>query len=120
MDMWLLIITFFNSVFNFILVFRVLILDSKIIQNYHFNFECAKSSSKRILICSIGIQNMMGAALFHHEGWMCCSRCLYDKIEQLPPYFECTLSHFRHILNVHRATLGTSMMSLEPQKNTPN
>jgi hypothetical protein len=34
------------------------------------------------------IQNMAGAALFHHEGWMCCSRRLHDKIEQLLPYFE--------------------------------
>jgi hypothetical protein len=31
--------------------------------------------------------------------------CQYEKIEQLPPYFECT------------AALGASTMSLEQQKN---
>jgi hypothetical protein len=66
------------------------------------------------------IQNMAGAALFHHEGRMCRSRHLYDKIEQLLPYFECALRNFRYILNAHRATFGASMMSLEQQKNAPN
>jgi hypothetical protein len=45
---------------------------------------------------------------------------IYDKIEQLPPYFECALSNFRDILNAHRATLGASMISLEQVKNVPN
>jgi hypothetical protein len=45
---------------------------------------------------------------------------LFEKIEQLPPYFESALSTFRDILNVHRATLGASLMQLEQQKNTPN
>ncbi len=45
---------------------------------------------------------------------------LYDKREQLPQYFECALSNFRDILNALRATLGASMISLEPEKNAPN
>jgi hypothetical protein len=46
---------------------------------------------------------------FHHKGQLCSSMRLHDKIEQLPPF-----------LNVHRAALGTSMMSLEQEKNAPN
>jgi hypothetical protein len=49
-----------------------------------------------------------------------CSRHLHDRIEQLLPYFECALSNSRDILNVHRATLGASMISLEQEKNVPN
>jgi hypothetical protein len=56
----------------------------------------------------------------YHEGRSCCSGRLYDKIEQLPPYFECALSNFRDILNAHRATLGASMILLEQEKNAPN
>jgi hypothetical protein len=41
-------------------------------------------------------------------------------VEQLPPYFECTLINSRHILNAHRATLGASMMLLEQEKNAAN
>ncbi len=64
------------------------------------------------------IQNMAGAALqyLHHEGRLCCSRHLHDKIEQLPQYSECALSNSRHILNAHEATFGSSMMSLEQEK----
>jgi hypothetical protein len=50
----------------------------------------------------------------------CVALGLYDKIEQLPPYFECALSNFRDVLNVHRASLGASMISLEQEKNAPN
>ncbi len=99
---------------------KFLCLASKIIQNYHFSFEYAKSYSKRILICSMGIQIWRELLYLHHEGQLCCSRRLYDKIEQLPPYFECTLSNFPDTLNVHRATLGASMMSPEHYKNAPN
>jgi hypothetical protein len=53
-------------------------------------------------------------------GGLCYSRRVYDKIEQLPPYFEYALSNFREILNAHRATLGASMISLEQVKNAPN
>jgi hypothetical protein len=56
----------------------------------------------------------------YHEGRLCCSRHLYDKIEQLPKYFECALSNFQDILNAHRATLGASMISLEQVKYLPN
>jgi hypothetical protein len=55
-----------------------------------------------------------------HEGRLCCSRRLYDKIEQLPPYLECALSNFRDSLNAHSATLGASMISLEQEKNAQN
>jgi hypothetical protein len=51
---------------------------------------------------------------------LCCSRRLYDKIEQFLPYFECALSNFQDILNAHRATLGASMKLLEQQGKGPN
>ncbi len=51
------------------------------------------------------------------EGLLCYSRSLYDKIEQLPPYFDCALSNFWDILNAQRATLGASLILLEQQKN---
>ncbi len=56
----------------------------------------------------------------YYECRLCCSGRLYDKIEQLPPYFECALSNFQDILNAHRAALGASMISLEQEKNAPN
>ncbi len=42
---------------------KFLCLGSEIILNYYFNFECAQSCSKHILICSMRIQNMARAAL---------------------------------------------------------
>ncbi len=50
----------------------------------------------------------------------CVALGTYEKIEQLPPYFECALSNFRDIFNMHWAVLGASMMSLEQQKIVPN
>jgi hypothetical protein len=67
--------------------------------------------SKYGVSCSVYITKADCVALGAH---MIC------KIEQLQPYFECALSNFRDILNVHRATLGASMMSLEQQENAPN
>ncbi len=51
--------------------------------------------------CSIYIMNAFGVALD-------------EKIEQLPQYFECTLSNYRDILK--KGTLGASLMSLVLQK----
>jgi hypothetical protein len=62
----------------------------------------------------------VSSSILYHEGRLCCSRHLSDKIEQLPLYFECALSNFRDIVNAHRATLGASMISLEQVKNAPN
>ncbi len=45
---------------------------------------------------------------------------LHDKIEQLPPYFECAKSNSQHILNLLRATLGASKISLKQEKSAPN
>jgi hypothetical protein len=42
MDMWRLILIFFNSIFYFIFVFEVLMLRLQIHSNYHFYFEYAK------------------------------------------------------------------------------
>jgi hypothetical protein len=50
---------------------------------------------------------------------LCCCRCLYDKIEQAPSYFECALRNFPDILNAHRATLGTYDVA-RATKNAPN
>jgi hypothetical protein len=55
------------------------------------------------------ILNMREQLYFHHKGQLCSSMRLRDKIEQLPPYFECAQS-----------SLGASMMSLEQEKNVPN
>jgi hypothetical protein len=46
-------------------------------------------------------------------GCVALGAILFDKIEQLPPYFECALSNCRYIFNEYRATLGTSMFLLE-------
>ncbi len=74
---------------------------------------------KRILICSSAFKIWRKLLYLHHEGRLCCCRRVHDKVEQLPPYFECALSNFRDILNAHRAALGASLMSQEQKKNTP-
>ncbi len=77
---------------------------------------------KRILICSMRIQNMAWAALFISQRpiVLLWAPIQYDQIDQLPPYFECAVSNFQDILNAHRAALGASMISLEQAKNAPN
>ncbi len=67
------------------------------------------SCSKRILICSMSMLNMQEKLYFHHKGQLCSSMCLHDKIEQLPPYFECAQSSIWRFHDVARA-----------RKNAPN
>ncbi len=62
------------------------------------------------------IQKMAEQLYLHHEGRLCCSGRLHDKIEQLPPYFGWALSNSRDTWNAHGATIGASMMLLELQK----
>jgi hypothetical protein len=57
---------------------KFLCLNSKIILNYHFNFEFSSSCFKRILICSVWIKIWRELFYLHHEGRLCCSRCLHD------------------------------------------
>jgi hypothetical protein len=50
-----------NSLFNFILVFEVLMLELRNHSNYHFFVKTLRGCSMCIQICSIRIQNTLGA-----------------------------------------------------------
>ncbi len=93
---------------------KFLCLGSKIIQNHHFHFKCAMSCSKRILICSTHILNMREQLYFHHKGQLCSSMHLHDKIEQLPPYFECAQSSTWRFHDVARAPNWESAIGNSP------
>ncbi len=67
------------------------------------------SCSKRILICSMRILNMREQLYFHHKGQLCSSMRLHDKIERLPPFFECAQSSTWRFYDIARA-----------RKNAPN
>jgi hypothetical protein len=82
MDKWHLIINFLTVSLICNGPLKFVCLGFKIIQNYPYLINV---HSKYGGSCSIYV---------HREGWLCCSRRLHDKIEQLPTYFKCTWSNF--------------------------
>jgi hypothetical protein len=117
MDKWHLILNLFLTVS---LISRGLLnflcLGSKIIQNYHFNFEGVKSYKVHPNL--LNVHSKYGGSCSIYIMKASCV-ALDDKIEQLLQYFERTLSNYRDILNALRGTLGASLMSLVQQKNAP-
>ncbi len=116
MNMWRLILNSYLTVSlicNGLLHF--LCLGSKIIPNYHLILNVIKAAQSVCKSAQCAFKISRELLYLHHEGRFCCYRRLYDKVEQLPPYFECELSNFRDVLNAYRATFGASLMSLEQQ-----
>ncbi len=114
--------SFFNCLFNFWWACKVLMLKlqnhSKLSFLFWMRLELLLAYSNLLNAHSkYGVSSSIYITKADCVTLQVC-RHLYDKIEQLPPYFECALSNFRDILNAHRATLGASM--IEQVKNAPN
>ncbi len=63
---------------------------------------------KRSLICSSAFKIWRELLYFHHEGWLCCWKRLYDNMEQLPAY-----------LNAHWAISEIFWMRIEQHLTPP-